>query len=245
MRYALIISTTLAIASPAGAAPFAYATTDEGDFGMLDLGSGAYVHCGYTRTLLFGLAMGKGGLLYGIDTGNFYWVNPHTGAITFIAGAGAFRIALGSAAHVIYTVDSNANLYTIDPESGIETAAGIGAPGFVSVLSVGAPTLYESASGGFYDYFPRQGVAYRKNRDLSIQWGGIAWVDDALYDVSVPVNELTQYVYTISRKDGSTTQIATVPIAVTRFTGIAPAAPDNTGACRLSAGAASTSSLLD
>jgi hypothetical protein len=242
MRYALVISTTLAVASPAAAAPFAYATTDEGDFGVLDLGSGAYVHCGYTGALLFGLAVGQGGLLYGMDTGNFYLVNPHTGAVTYIAPAGAYRIALGSAAHVIYTVDSNANLFKIDPETGVETAASGGAPGFVSMLSVGAPTLYESASGGFYDYFPRQGVAYRKNRDLSIEWGGIAWVDEVLYGVGVPMNELTQYVYTINAKDGSTTLIAPVPITVTRITGVAPAAPDNVGACRLSSSAASTSS---
>ena len=84
-----------------------------------------------------------------------------------------------AATQVIYTVDSNAPLYTIDPQTGVETAAVGGAPGFVSLLSVGAPTLYESA---------------------------------------------------------------TVPITVTRIAGIAPAAGDNTGVCRLSSSAASAAS---
>jgi hypothetical protein len=242
MRYALAICTALAIASPAAAAPFAYATTNDGDFGVLDLGSGAYVHCGYTGTLLVGLAVGQGGALYGMDTANFYRVNPHTGAVTSVAGAGNYRVALGSAAHVIYTVDSNASLYTIDPQTGAQTAVGGGAPGFVFVLSGGAPTLFESAARGFYEYFPRQGVAHRKDRDLSIEWGAIAWVNEVLYGIGEPRFELTQYVYTINAKDGSTTQIATIPITVNRIMGIAPAAPDNTGACRVSSSAASTAS---
>lgn len=233
MRYALIICTALAIASPAAAAPFAYATTNDGDFGVLDLGSGAYAHCGYTGTLMLGLAVGRGGALYGMGTGNFYRVNPLTGAVTFIAGAGAYRIAQGSAAHVIYTVDSNAHLYSIDPETGVQTSVGGGSPGFVDILSVGASTLFESASGGFYEYFPRQGVAYRKDRDLSIEWGGIAWVNEALYGIGEPMSESTQYVYIINAKDGSTTQIATIPITVNRIMGVAPAAPDNKGTCRV------------
>jgi hypothetical protein len=65
----------------------------------------------------------------------------------------------------------------------------------------------------------------------------MAWVDEVLYGVGVPVNELTQYVYTINTKDGSTTLIAPVPITVTRIMGVAPAAPDNMGTCRASSGA--------
>lgn len=53
----------LAVASPAAAAPCAYATTDEGDLGVLDLGSDSFAHRGSTGTRLFGLAIERGGLL--------------------------------------------------------------------------------------------------------------------------------------------------------------------------------------
>ncbi len=240
MRHALLLCATLAIASPAAAAPFAYATTEIGEFGILDLSSGAYLHCGYSGAELLGLAVGRGGRLYGMDTGNFYRVNPHTGAVSFIAGAGPDRISLGSAAHVIYTVDSFGNLYTIDPDTGVETAVSGGAPAFVDALSVGAPTLFEY-NEGFYEYFARQGRAYRMNQDLNMEWDAIAYVDDVLYGIGVPRNSLTEYVYIINTKNGSTTQIATIPNTVIyRFTGMAPTR-DGTGTCRLSSSAESTS----
>ena len=237
MRHAFIICAILAVASPAAAAPFAYATTIEGDFGVLDLGSGAYVHCGYTGTALFGLAVGPHGVLYGMDTGYFYRVNPHTGALTHIAPAANYRVALGSAANLIYAVDSNANLFTVDPETGAEAAAGSGAPApaFVFVLSAGAQTLYESTSAGLYDFIPKQGVAHRKNRDHSVEWGGLALVDRVLYGVGTPTEELPQYIYTIDTQTGTATQHAPLAITVSQITGVAPAASDNTGTCRVTA----------
>jgi hypothetical protein len=241
MRYALILCATLAIASPAAAAPFAYATTDIGEFGILDLGAGTYLHCGWSGAELFGLAVGKGGRLYGMDTGNFYRVNPHTGAVTFISGAGAEMIAIGSAAHVIYAVDPQSQLYTIDPDTGAVTAVSSGAPKFVDVLSVGAPTLFEF-SDGFYEYFARQGRTYRMSQDLNMEWNAIVYVDGVLYGVGEPRFSLTQYVYIINTKNGSATQIATVPNTVIDwFTGMAPT-KDGTGTCRLSPSAESTSS---
>lgn len=234
MQRALLICAILAVASPATAAPFAYATTSDGDFGVLDLGSGTYVHCGFTGTLLFGLAVGPHGALYGMDTGNFYRINPHNGALKFIAGAGSSRIALGSASNTIYTVDSLANLYTIDPETGAETAAGPAAPPhvFVDVLSSGARTLFEATSMGLYDYTPKQGMAHRKNSDISEVWGGFALVEDGLYGVGMGSGgETTQYVFSISTVDGSKTMIATLSSAVSGITGLAPTPLDNTGAC--------------
>jgi hypothetical protein len=235
MRRALIFCSLLALASPAAAEPFAYATVDDGDFGVLDLGSGAYVHCGYTGTTLFGLAVGPGGALYAMDTGFFYRVNPRTGALTHIAPAGNYRVALGSAAHTIYTVDSIANLYTVDPETGAQTLAGKGAPAdvFIGVLSTGAQTLYETTTAGLYDYIPKQGVAHRKNRETSVSWGELALVDGALYGVGFPgPGETTQYVYSISTLDGTVTVFATLSSAVFRITGIAPTPAGHTGACK-------------
>jgi hypothetical protein len=235
MHRALVICSILAVASPAVAGPFAYATTDDGDFGVLDLGSGAYEHCGFTGTLLFGLAVGPHGALYGMDTGNLYRLNPHNGARKFIASAGNYRVAFGSAANTLYAVDSFANLYTVDPKSGAQAAAGAAAPAgvFVDVLSTGAQTLFEATSSGLYDYAPKQRIAHRKNRDHSVVWGGLALVADVLYGVGMASGqgETTQYVYSISTVDGSTTVVATLSSAFTGITGLAPTPPDNTGAC--------------
>jgi hypothetical protein len=236
MRCALVICGILAAASPAAAAPFAYATAENGDFGVLDLGSGAYVHCGYNGTILFGLAALENGPLYGMDDAYFYRANPHTGALTKIARAGNYLVAFGSTAHTIYAVDSIADLYTVDPETGVETAVGKAAPAgvdFVFVISSGALTLYETTSAGLYDYIPRQGVAHRKDRDSSVEWGGLALVDGVLYGVGMPtIGDPTQNIYAISTLDGTMTLVATVSSALSRVTGLAPTPPDNTGTCR-------------
>jgi len=234
MRCVLVICGIFAAASPAAAAPFAYATANDGDFGVLDLGSGAYVHCGYTGTALFGLAVQDHGTLYGMDIGFFYRINPHTGALTQIAPAGNYRVAMGSASHNIYAVDSIANLYTVDLETEVQTAAGKAAPApaFVNVLSTGAPELYEITTAGLYVFYPKQGVAHQRGRYDGIGWGGLALADGVLYGVGVPEGGYTtQYVYTISTVDGTATVVATLSSAVPRFTGLASTPLDNTGTC--------------
>jgi len=237
MRCALVICGILAAASPAAAGPFAYAATAGGDFGVLDLGTGAYVHCGYTGTYIFGLAALENGPLYGMDDAYFYRVNPHTGALTKIARAGNYLVALGSTSHTIYAVDSVADLYTVDPQTGVETAIGRATPegiDSVFVLSSGAPTLYETTTAGLYNYIPRQGEAHRRNRVYDIEWGGLALAGGALYGVGTPSGgNTTQYVYSIDTQDGTLTVIATLSSAVDQITALAPTPPDNTGACRL------------
>src|SRR5271157_5378918 len=92
MRLTTFLLTTallaLGLSGSASADIVVYAATAEGDFGKLDLNTGAYSSIGPSGVVSI-VGMGQiGGTLYGVDNNTsgagFYSINTSTGAATFI-----------------------------------------------------------------------------------------------------------------------------------------------------------------
>src|SRR5262249_15418771 len=108
--------------APAYADAFAYATTGDDQFGVVDLNTGVFSEIGNMGVLLTGLGVGPGGVLYGggHSSGTLYSVNPSTGALTTIGSGALTYWATGSTTSGLYAVDNspNMNLYSINPNTG-------------------------------------------------------------------------------------------------------------------------------
>lgn len=125
----------------------AYVITGAGQFGTLDLHTGAFTALGNAGVLLGGLGVYRGNLYGGQHNGNtLYQVNPADGSLTAVGKSNIADFNLfGSTTSGLYALDSNFNLYSVDPTSAAATrigSTGFSAPGCCTALSSGAPDLY-------------------------------------------------------------------------------------------------------
>jgi hypothetical protein len=128
----------------------AYTVTTSDQFGTVNLSTGVFSFVGTAEvgstpeSLSAGLAE-VGGNLYGAETGtgNFWEINPASGALTSIGSSGEFQ-DLGSTLTTIYVVGANSELYSVNPSNGAFTdigPTGLAEPG-TSSLSTNSSTLY-------------------------------------------------------------------------------------------------------
>ena len=125
----------------------AYVITGAGQFGTLDLHTGALTALGSAGVLLGGLGVYRGNLYGGQHNGNnLYQVNPADGSLTAVGKSNITDFNLfGSTTSGLYALDSNFNLYSVDPTTAAATRlgpTGFSAPGCCTALSSGAPVLY-------------------------------------------------------------------------------------------------------
>jgi len=154
---------TLGLSRSASADLFAYAATANGDFGKLDLDTGAYTSIGPSGvTSIVGLGS-IGGTLYGVDNSpdgaGFYSISTATGAATLLAtlvdgSTGAPITAYGgtTAGSSFYgvTQEALANLFTTGPTGSpafLINSLGFSADGLVA-LDASGMNLYVSEFTG-------------------------------------------------------------------------------------------------
>src|SRR5215470_2701283 len=108
----LAILTTLA--GCLQATPLAYLTFQNGQFGTVDLGTGAFTLIS-TGTQLDGLGT-IGNTLYGqSSTGTLFQIDPLTGTRTTIGTAAHSFNVLGSTLNGLFAIDNSTDLYSINP----------------------------------------------------------------------------------------------------------------------------------
>jgi len=143
----LVMLGLLTAALAAHADTFAYATIDYGEFGTLDLSSGAYTNSFSLPNTLAGLGV-ENGQLYGalLNGDSLYAINPTTKTYTTTAIAGIDFYDFGSTLSSLYAINGSGELYSVNPQNDTVKAIGnVGLSGFGSDynnLSVNSSTLY-------------------------------------------------------------------------------------------------------
>ena len=136
-----------------------------GDFGTIDLDTGAFTRLGNSGLTLAGLGVANGtlyGATYeGVNPGSLYTVNPANGGLTLIGSSGISYDELGSTTLGLYAIGSDAKLYSIDPSSGAATLRGPIGMGFGTWrnLSTNASTLYFANGASLYTLDTNTGAA--------------------------------------------------------------------------------------
>jgi hypothetical protein len=165
-RQKLFFSLALALyTASASAGPLVYAVstnynTFTGEFGTVDLGTGAFNQIGPSISdPLDGLVPGPNGNLLGLSvSGNLDSVNPATGAVSVIGATGLGSLAgfLGELNGTVYATDLSNNLYTVNTTTGAATLIGpTGIPPCPSLTNpddVSDETLF-TAGGNLYATF--------------------------------------------------------------------------------------------
>jgi hypothetical protein len=179
------------IAVFAKADTLAYVASSSGDFGTMDLNTGAFTALGTPPSILKGLAT-LNGTLYAANTplahGTLFTLNPNTGALTAVgADSGLIYENFGSTTSGLFAVgyDPHAavftqDLYSINPATGAPTLIG---PTGLSItapyqgLSTNSGTLYYSYNGDLYILNTTTGAA-----SLTGSFGGNSGMGAMLFE---------------------------------------------------------------
>ena len=125
-KYIVPLALALFTAS-ASADDLVYVTTFIGQFGAIDITTGAFQQIGPTTSdPLGGLVVGPAGYLGISISGNLDSVNPATGVISVIGATGLGYSALDTAEldGRVYATDSTNNLYRVDTATGVASLIG-------------------------------------------------------------------------------------------------------------------------
>ena len=145
----------------------AYAGSNTGTFGIMDLATGSFTLLGNSGQTLAGMAVADGSLFatsYHTANGDLYSVNPSDGALTSIGVAtGIDYDDFGSTTTGLYAVSdsSTQDLYSIDPTTGAATLIGPTGLGYGSWrgLSTNSGTLYFADGPDLYTLNTTTGAA--------------------------------------------------------------------------------------
>jgi len=149
---------------PARADNFAYMTVNGGDFGTIDLKTGAFSKLGNSGQSLAGFGVANG-ILYATSihtaAGTVYTVNPADGSLTAIADSSVNIDIFGSTTSGLYAVGLDTNLYAINPGNGVATLIGPTGLSFGTwrTLSTNAATLYFANGTNLYTLNTATGAA--------------------------------------------------------------------------------------
>jgi len=229
----LCLVSLLAGAPQAKANEFAYEINSYGQFGFIDLNTGAFTQLGNMSVTLCGLAVSKG-RLYGYGpcgtSGTLYEVNPVNGSLATVGTAPFSYSGLGSTAKGLYGFDQNMNLYSVNPNTGATTLIGptglttADASGFAVCDGLGTlyitPTPIGSFNTPLYSVNVKTGKAVLIGSTGVYGIGALIVQDGKLYaGVFSPVA-----VYTLSMKTGAATFLANISGTSGYFYGLAPTA---------------------
>jgi hypothetical protein len=149
----------------ARADPQAYMGTDTGEFGVIDLTTGAFSLLGNSGQTLAGMAVADGDLFasaYHTPLGAVFNINPANGALTAIGNAGIDIDDFGSTTSGLFAVGFlDRDLYSINPSTGAATLIG---PTGLSLgtwrgLSTNSSTLYFADGPDLYTLNTSTGAA--------------------------------------------------------------------------------------
>ena len=141
----------LAIQPGASAATAVYVMTESGDFGTLNLSTGAFSKLGNSGVTPAG--MGELGSNLYIGSGKtLYQVNPSSGALTDIGNASITYRGFGATTSSLYAFsESTYNLYSINAATGAATLigpTGLNVAGAAVAMSANAGALYAAVDSG-------------------------------------------------------------------------------------------------
>jgi hypothetical protein len=166
LQHKLALALTLALtAAAAKADPMVYTLGDGGQFGTINLSTGAFTPIGPGIAVATGgLVPGPGGTLLSLNfNGDLNSINPATGVLSTIGATGLGDCSLpsspcgsnsaniiGNVGSSIYATDLANNLYTINPATGAATL--VGATGMPGVSFVPHAAVPGDPDGSFYIY---------------------------------------------------------------------------------------------
>jgi len=176
-------------------APFPLSTTNNtafigtitGDFGTLDLDTGAFSKLGNTGVTLAGMAVANGtlyGTSYETGGGTLYTINPANGNLTVVGTSPVNFWGFGSTTSGLYVVGLDMNLYSIDATSSAATL--IGPTGIVLTdywygLSTNSSVLYFSVGPSLYTLDTNTGAAILVGSTGGPQLGALLLEGGTLY----------------------------------------------------------------
>jgi hypothetical protein len=198
----------------------AYITTVSDQFGAIDLNTGVFTQLGNMDHLLSGLGVVSGNVYGAAEGGDtLYRVNLATGFLTAV-GTGSIRYYdFGSTTSGMYAVDSNLDLYSINPSNGAATLIGPTGlrPDFTKGLSTGSGTLYFTNSTDLYWLNTTTGKAMLIG-NTGLQIGALVFENGALY---AGVRGFPDQVYTLNTSTGAATLVANTSGRMGHFWGLA------------------------
>ncbi len=219
--------------------PYAYSALHYGDFGVIDLKTGAFKLCGNSGTQLVGLAVGTGGTLFSGDflNTNIYTVNPSSGALTTVGQAGVNIYLIGSTTTTVrglptmavYFVGADYNLYKLNQSTGATTLIGptrIAVGGYTG-MSTGSGALYVSVDDNLYSVSTKTGKGTKLGTG-SVSFGALVTIGGKLYGgIGPSINA----VYAVTPKNAADTFVANVTGDDNVIWGLAPTPKTIRGAC--------------
>jgi hypothetical protein len=149
------------------AASIAYAGSNTGAFGTIDLNTGAFTSLGNSGQTLSGMAVAGGSLFaasYHTPNGTLFATNPAKGALMSIGSASGVNIDdFGSTTTGLYAVSfgGTQDLYSINPSTGAATLIGPTGLGYGSWrgLSTNSGALYFADGANLYTLNTTTGAA--------------------------------------------------------------------------------------
>ncbi len=244
-----IVLLGLFIPALATASPITYVVSHSGQFGTVDLGTGAYTQIGMGAGDLLGLGEGTDGALFSYTTNNqLVTINPLNGAETVVgngfAGFSTFS-SLGNGE--LFGLDFDNNLYRVDPltgrailigPTGLPTKKGDNCP-YADSLSGSANVLYYTLQLGtgcsstldstLFRIDPATGATTVVGPTGVREIEGTGFVDQQLYGFSTSFQNGKE-IYLIDTSTGKATIDATQSASLDRVFGAVeldpPAAPE-------------------
>jgi hypothetical protein len=197
----------------------AYFITNGGQFGTIDLNTGANTLLGTSaNSQLAGLGELGGTIYTAVYTGGtLYTVNPKSGALNSVGNSSIIYWALGSTTTALYAAGWPAgtniqqppplSFYSIDPRTGVATLIGpFGlSPGFYYwCFSNGSPTLYFADFGNLYSIDTNSGKATAIGGTSGLLVSGLTYENGKLYAASDSANAVS----TLDPTSGAATVLA-------------------------------------
>jgi hypothetical protein len=170
-------------------ADIAYANLNGGDFGTVNLSTGAFTLLGNSGVTLSGMAVFNG-VLYGDSlggTGTLYTIDPLNGSLTTVGSSGKSYVDFGDTASGLFAEGFDGNLYSINSATGAATLVGPTSPpyaGGFSSISLNSSTLYytQGADNDFYTLNTSTGAATLVGSlGDSLEMGAMIFEDGTLY----------------------------------------------------------------
>jgi hypothetical protein len=235
---ALVIITLFVFIAPIlRADDTAYFIGTSGQFGTIDLDTGAATMLGTSSIPNYSIAglAEVGGALYtaGYTASTLYTVNPASGALNAV-GSSIIFFALGSTTTGLYAAGWPAGtstsgptyLYSINPRTAAATQIGQFGPGlgpfYAQSLSTGSSTLYFADYENLYSIDTTSGAATLIGGTSSIILGGLAYENGKLYAGNCCP---TASVWTLNVTSGAATLSANATGASFAMAGLAPITP--------------------
>ncbi len=208
-------------------ADIAYASLDGGDFGTVNLSTGAFTLLGNSGVTLSGMAV-LNGVLYGDSlggSGTLYTINPANGSLTTVGSSGKSYVDFGDTTSGLFAEGFDGNLYSIHPATGAATLVGATSPpyaGGYSSISLNSSTLYytQGTDFNFYTLNTSTGAATLVGSlGDSLEMGAMIFEDGILYAAE---NSPASNIDTINPATGSATIGPAVTGAPSVIFGLSP-----------------------